>query len=923
MSILLDYFGLHEGEGEQAVCCPFPHTNTAGEQYLEANPSASVNTDDPVMHCKVCNTGWSESSFIRDKLLATPNHSIRLAHMFKTDETLRKWKATPMTDVVELAESLGISAEVARALHVAGDPDEPGMIMFPVFMYNKLLDIRKYTPNGKPKVRGRRGGMNGLIIPYDIWRSDGRTTYICAGEKDMAVARSHGFNAITLTGGEMAAPVIYSEFIGRNIVILYDNDPTGIQGGVRLADLLAPYAKNVKVCTNFHNVCKETGEDITDFFVKYGKTAKDLQDYVKTTPLHQAKPEKETTEEYPYVSLVEATAPAYVGNHVRSNIQVVATSEAAYLCAAHIKAIRLDEAEDPSEMQRGEMYEWILTPDNIEDVLHITDNSFTEATIYKNYARLTRTSQYKHIRYIVEEYATLYKSTVTDMLETKDAATVPMEFTCYTLNERLLSGTKYLAVYKLAPHPYRGQQLTMLCHHTESALDSVSQFRVNKETIPLLKAFQSEDPIPQRMHRFSEKFKGILNYNGNNQLIEIIDLAFHTPIKFHFGRYEDVRGYLETLIIGESRVGKSSTADAMRETYGLGTFVSLAGNAATIAGLVGGSNKVNGNMQTRAGVIPQNHRGLIIFEELSKSKQEVLGELTDIRSSNEVRITRVAGTLTLPAFVRMITLSNTSTAAGFTRAVDSYPNGIAITTELIGTAEDVARYDIIYILSERANNPIDPRWTPDDPFTLEEYRARIRWVWSRTPEQIMFTDTAMQEVVDQSNRLVKEYDSHIKIFGTESWKKICRLAIAAAGLTVSTDETYTTIQVTKAHVTYAAKTLESLYDNTTFRFKEYCEAERRFTEIDDEGVALLQSIFDKQPALILHLEQEISTSRAAIQSATGMNMDEYNSTMNRMVMGSFIQFDRNDIIPSKRFRLGSTRLNRKSYVKGLGENATG
>ena len=119
-----------------------------------------------------------------------------------------------------------------------------------------------------------------------------------------------------------------------------------------------------------------------------------------------------------------------------------------------------------------------------------------------------------------------------------------------------------------------------------------------------------------------------------------------------------MRGYLDTLIVGESRTGKSSTANTLRKEYGLGVFTSLAGNSATIAGLIGGSNKTPTGFQTRAGVIPQNHRGLVIFEEFGKCKQDVVSELTDIRSSNEVRIARVSGTITLPALVRMIALTN-------------------------------------------------------------------------------------------------------------------------------------------------------------------------------------------------------------------------------------------------------------------------
>ena len=183
-----------------------------------------------------------------------------------------------------------------------------------------------------------------------------------------------------------------------------------------------------------------------------------------------------------------------------------------------------------------------------------------------------------------------------------------------------------------------------------------------------------------------------------------------TVLQCNFGTFNGLRGYLDTLIVGESRVGKSSTSETLRSTYGLGTFVSLAGNSATIPGLVGGSNKTATGYQTRAGIIPQNHRGLIIFEEFGKSNNNVITELTDIRSSNTVRITRVAGTITLPAVVRMIALTNPKNTNGVIKSIASYPHGIAILTELVETAEDIARYDMIVILADKGTSQINPLW---------------------------------------------------------------------------------------------------------------------------------------------------------------------------------------------------------------------
>ena len=358
----------------------------------------------------------------------------------------------------------------------------------------------------------------------------------------------------------------------------------------------------------------------------------------------------------------------------------------------------------------------------------------------------------------------------------------------------------------------------------------------------------------------------------------------------------------------------------MRTTYQLGTFTSLAGNSATVPGLIGGSNKTpGGGMQTKAGLIPQNHKGMIIFEEFGKCNSNITAELTDIRSSNEVRITRVSGILTLPAMVRMISLSNVKSTGSEIKSIASYPNGISIITELVSTAEDIARYDIMCVLGDKGNTQIDPYWEPESPLPTEAYQTRIRWVWSRLPEQIIISPEVGNYIIEKSNEMNKTYDCHIKIFGTECWKKLSRLAIAIAGYTVSTDDTYNNIVVTKEHVDYAHDMFIELYDNPTFRLKEYVENERKYNRIDDAGVKLLQELYIKIPQLLIMLEQESKPSRNSLMAAVGLDANTYNGFMSQLIRGSFVKLSGMDVLPTERFRLGMAKINRNGNLVKLGE----
>ena len=911
---------------ETAVCCPFPHHTASGHEYQETIPSAHINLDKGLFHCKVCDKGLSEVAFIAEILGCSYESAIKISKMFTTKEDRFTWKDNTISpEIQELCLRLGISKEVIEELELKTELGDE--IAFPVFLYGKVVDVRSYRPQDRAnKIRSRVGTTTGMIIPFDIWRQtpEDKWTIICAGEKDMAVTRSNGFNAITLTGGEKALPKIINPFRNRKVAICYDNDEAGIAGANTLAAFLMPYVKEVKVVTNFHEVCKEHGEDLTDFFVKYKKTKADLKNYINNTPAftrEQAK--EEQLKRRPLITLLEASKPQYINRVVQSNVQVVATFEKAMPVPTTIYAKKINTSGDAkyNQMLVGEERTWELSENTCQDVLKLVDNNFTEEQIRLNIRELLGISKYERdIKVEKPTKDTVYQCNVTDLFEatTKDIATI--EFTAYVLKKRLESGRKYLITYKLVPHPYKGQQLVMVILDVEEASDSISNFHITDEVKKDLDKFRElEGTVPERINKLTEMVKAFIGYNGYNKLIEAVDLSYHTVLEFNFGTFKNVRGYLDTLIVAESRVGKSSTAESLQRLYGLGAFTSLAGNSATIPGIIGGSTKVNGNYQTRAGLIPMNHRGLVIFEELAKCNSNLVRELTDIRSSNQVRIARVSGVLTLPALVRMITLTNVRNTGSKIKPINSYPNGIDILVDLIGSPEDIARYDLMLILGDQGNKIVDPFWEPVTPFEPEAYQTRIRWVWSRTIDQIIIDKEVGKHILDRCNELNKTYDSHIKIFGTEAWKKVARLAIAMAGYLVSTDSSYEKIIVTKEHVDAAVEYLIDCYDNPTFKLKEYVKMEQLYNTIDDEGVKLLQELYNQNPSIMLQLERLSSTNKQNLMAATGLDSELYNKFMQRLTQGLFIQYEGYDIIPTQRFRLGMSKINRAGNIHKVGE----
>lgn len=899
----LEHYFKVSGVGEQRVCCPF---------HEDMNASASINLDKRLFNCAVCEKGFTETQLTAKLENISYTTAVSLVNLFKNSETRVEWLRSTQfgQESRALCSKFNISEEVARQLGVADVPNTAGTMAFPVFYRDHLIDVRTYHPAGTPKMKSRKGSPCGFLIPQEIDKT--RIVILCAGEKDMATTRSHGFNAYCLTGGEKTLPANPEWFKDAVVVVAYDNDDAGRAGADKLAAYIEPYCKQVKVLTKFHEVCVNKGEDLTDFWNKYKMKSEDLIRMIKETDVFVPTEEIKVACNHTLKTLEECSEVDNINRTFKSVVQVTGNYDQTFVIPTSFTVEKIKECGNDTLVE-GEVREWELNENNVRDILLLCDNNITDDTLRRNSLFLAGVKPSEPgIRIHRTGTQTVTKATIYDKVE----------YTMYLIGDRVDAGKQYTITHKLVTNPNKGQQLTSVATKAEPVADTAEMFTITDEVKNNLQQIRDiPGGIVQKIDTMAEKVKCLLGYNGNNQLITTIDLAYHTPLYFNFGAFKNVRAYLDTLIVGESRVGKSSTAQTLKDTYELGEFVSLAGNSATIPALIGGTQKLgNGTSCTKAGVIPQTHKGLVIFEEFGKCDKNVTAELTDIRSSNEVRIQRVSGNLTLPAVVRMITLSNVKpTSNGDIRAIESYPNGLAIATELVPTAEDIARYDIVLISSDKGNNKIDPLWEPQKAFSKEVYKDRIRWVWSRTAEQIIFTDAAKEAVVRYSNTLNTEYDCHIKLFGTECWKKLCRIAIATAGYTVSTDDTFENIIVDKQHVAYAAKFLKELYDNDTFRLKEYVNNERKYIDCDDKAVEQLQEIFIAVPQLLIFLEENAQATKSDLDVVIGLSKEETSGFQSVLVRGAFITLHGSTWRPTVRFRKAMRKINREASLRKLTE----
>ena len=100
--------------------------------------------------------------------------------IFTRAETSLDWQQEVLSpESKQTALDLGISEEVINELLKT----HRGTTICS-HLYGRLVDIRQYNKDHKPKVKSRIGAPAGLIIPFDSWRESSLNNInLCRGER--------------------------------------------------------------------------------------------------------------------------------------------------------------------------------------------------------------------------------------------------------------------------------------------------------------------------------------------------------------------------------------------------------------------------------------------------------------------------------------------------------------------------------------------------------------------------------------------------------------------------------------------------------------------------------------------------------------------------------------------------------------------
>lgn len=727
------------------------------------------------------------------------------------------------------------------------------------------VNIRRYDKDARDShdkmISWRTGFGEARLYPLTELEAEG-CIYILEGEWDTLVARQHGLNAITVTTGAGTWADRFNQYVrGREVVVCYDVDDAGRAGSLNVAHEIHGIATSVKVVTL---PLAQEGADISDYFVRYGHSKDDFLALVAQTPIY-APSERDATaitdrEPIP-VHLSLASEAKYYNTNIQTRVMLSGKTTAPYLVPKQVKL--------SCRMPGLKMCERCPVAKKAGTLNHSIEFVSNEILQFINVSDATLSKQIKS-KVGIPSKCTFVDQSVMDAMNIEEVQIIPevergteseapyVTRAAFYLGHGLQANRSYVMNAVTVPEPKR-QLATHLIYDAIPSQSNIDAFRLTDTIVERLKEYQPKHPGVQglwsHLDTIYDDLEGVTRIYQRRDLMLAVDLTYHSLIGFRFQGEQIPRGWVEALIVGDSRTGKTSIVRRLMDHYGAGEFTT--GENTSFAGLVGGLHQVGSSWALQWGRWPLNDRRLLTIDEAGNLGIEQIGRMSSMRSSGIAEVIKVHTERTM-ARTRAIWISNPRG----NKPLSFYSQGVLAIKELIGAPEDIARFDLVLTASSSdvplgvVNRERAPH--PPQIFTDELSHQRVMWAWSRTSDHVVWADGTAQKVLEcaMEHGNTYRYGTEIPLVEPNEQRiKLARLAVSAAVMFFSTDELGQNVIVRPEHVEFVFQFLNTIYSKPSLSFTEYALGMRRRYELNDEE-RVARIIRTQEGAARAMLEQE-------------------------------------------------------------------
>jgi len=319
-----------------------------------------------------------------------------------------------------------------------------------------------------------------------------------------------------------------------------------------------------------------------------------------------------------------------------------------------------------------------------------------------------------------------------------------------------------------------------------------------------------------------------------------VDMVFKSPLSFRFGNEFIFKGWVDAMIIGDTRCGKGYVAEKLLKYFDIGEVIS--GDNCTYAGLVGGLQQYNGHWVVKWGKMPLNDRGLVIVDEAGEIESRDWSRLSRVRSEGVAEIVKIH-TQSTNARTRLLFLANPHN-----KTVANFSYGIQAVPDIVKMPEDIARFDFALVVAhdEVSMHEINkPRNLIKSMHSNVLEQELVLWIWSRSTQEIAFSDKATALIYELSIKLSKTYSFTVPLIQGENIRiKLAKLAICFAGRVYSNKEKGKILFVDNIHVECAFIFFNLIYKKAASGYYALSQMDKSFDAEHAVGFKRIKRYFN-------------------------------------------------------------------------------
>lgn len=821
------------------------YTHATGDQlyalcpfHTEKTPSFTVNRETREWYCHGCGVGGAEKEFIQryyDVALDVASYAFKQWEKknvlpFPTQEQIDKWHAELLkqTKEVEILHSWGFTDEVIEQLQLGY---EDLRIVFPIKSKTGFwVNARKYLPPHR-RFEGEKNAKclnirhlgEKRYYPYEAFEDDSNVVFIVEGEKDCVAARSQGYNAVTSTGGS-AIPVeeIYL-FKGKTVYLMLDTDSVGKRNVKNYVQLLRNIAQEVYIVDL---PCK----DYADFYQEYGDA--DVMEYAQTLEMHEA---IKNNKDVQNLTLVRSEFTEHLNMWVKlNNMSVIGVEPKIYTVPTKLKVLcRNDKCSRPCSLSYTRTTELEV---DIRQMLRFIDSSDNAQDSY-----LRNLYGCKSVQAVPTDFTNIQKIIFQEsasFIDGLEEASFENRYGIFMYNDfRLQATLKYNFEACRVTDP-RNQQNYYVIRSAEAIANVVPT--IDEEVVQRFRDIGNkyDNAIDLINHHYNEWIPA-LAIEGRPDLFGALLLTYCsvTEIPWQAGI---LKGWLDTMVIGDTRTGKSQMAQRMVKLLGMGGYIN--GENARSTGVIGGVQRFGDSWVVTWGAIPMNDRGLLVIDEASGLEIEDVKNLSSTRSSGAVTLNKIVKG-EARARTRLVWLSNPRSGRNI---ADFYWRGYGAFQEYIPVVEDQARYDLV-LTAARDDVEVLDGVDVETPPNIDTWCSLFNIAWTIKSQDIVFPKDfkiAIRQVAKDLNEI---YGGGPLVVGVAVHEKLLRLTCAFG---ILCGEIYDgKLKVSEKHLNFAKEFLILTLEKPSFGYSDYIKEFKRAQKKKEENVTYVRALLTMHPVL--------------------------------------------------------------------------